>query len=151
MTKLSIDEWYSENDIWNYAKGKCEVPEECHTRKYGQKNKINCGCGHFTQLVWKASKKLGLGLVQVKTGNENYSWLVARYEPSGNIGYLSWYLGNVTMTLPESNHDELEDKVITAENDKNCGMDSRRDSVSLVVLWCVVLGCFTTYIYLTDF
>ena len=146
MTKLSIDQWYSENDIWNYAKGKCEVPEECHTRKYGQKNKINCGCGHFTQLVWKASKKLGLGLVQVKTGNENYSWLVARYEPSGNIGYLSWYLGNVTLTLPESNHDELEDKVVTAENDKNCGMDSRRDSVFLVVLWCVVLGWFTTYI-----
>ena len=127
MTKLTIDEWYSENDIWNYAKGKCEVPEECHTRKYGQKNKINCGCGHFTQLVWKATKKLGLGLIQVKSEDKKYSWLVARYEPSGNI--LGSYLGNVT-----------------AETDKNCGMDSRRDSVFLVVLWCVVLGWFTTYI-----
>ena len=132
--------WYAEEADYDYSTG-------LHKPELGCTSNFDPNCpmlGHFTQLVWKASKKLGLGLIQVKSGDKKYSWLVARYEPSGNIRYGSWYLGNVT--IPKSSRDELEDKIVTGENDKNCGMDSRRDSVSLVVLWCVVLGWFTTYI-----
>ena len=45
-------------------------------------------CGHFTQLVWKNSKKLGLGLAQVKESGPNgmaSNYVVARYDPRGNF------------------------------------------------------------------
>ena len=40
------------------------------------------GCGHFTQLVWKGSKKLGLGVAQDRSGKR---YVVAQYDPVGNI------------------------------------------------------------------
>ena len=40
------------------------------------------GCGHFTQLVWKGSKKLGLGVAQDRSGKR---YVVAQYDPVGNL------------------------------------------------------------------
>ena len=37
---------------------------------------------HFSQLVWRNSKELGIGTAQSKSGN---FFLVARYNPPGNI------------------------------------------------------------------
>ena len=37
--------------------------------------------GHFTQVVWRESTKLGLGVV---VGNDG-SYVVARYGPAGNM------------------------------------------------------------------
>jgi uncharacterized protein YkwD len=38
--------------------------------------------GHFTQVVWKASKELGLGIAQASNG----TWyVVGNYRPAGNI------------------------------------------------------------------
>ena len=42
-------------------------------------------CGHFTQLVWKNSKKLGLGLAQVVKDGWASNYVVARYDPRGNF------------------------------------------------------------------
>ena len=38
-------------------------------------------CLHFTQVVWKSSKILGLGKATAKSGT---NWLVAQYQPPGN-------------------------------------------------------------------
>lgn len=38
--------------------------------------------GHFSQLVWRDSKEVGIGTAQSKSGN---FFLVARYSPRGNI------------------------------------------------------------------
>jgi ves G 5 allergen, putative len=38
--------------------------------------------GHFTQLVWKTSKKLGIGQAKGASGNV---YVVANYYPPGNI------------------------------------------------------------------
>jgi hypothetical protein len=41
------------------------------------------GSGHFTQLVWKGSKELGMG--RAKTPDGRCTYVVARYRPAGNV------------------------------------------------------------------
>eukprot|EP00963_Diacronema_lutheri_P011622 scaffold1420_cov375-Pavlova_lutheri.AAC.13 len=37
--------------------------------------------GHFTQVVWKSSERVGCGMAQCSFGN----LVVCQYEPSGNV------------------------------------------------------------------
>ncbi|CAJ0914212.1 unnamed protein product, partial [Mesorhabditis belari] len=39
--------------------------------------------GHFTQLVWRGSKSLGVGIA---TGRDGSTYLVCNYDPPGNYG-----------------------------------------------------------------
>ena len=60
-----VDRWYNEIQKYNFDK------PGFHT-----------GTGHFTQLVWKSSKELGMGTAQAANG----TWyVVANYSPPGNI------------------------------------------------------------------
>jgi len=60
-----VDRWYSEIQNYNFDK------PGFHTET-----------GHFTQLVWKSSKELGIGIAQAAAG----TWyVVANYNPPGNI------------------------------------------------------------------
>ena len=45
--------------------------------------------GHFTQVVWKESKKLGIAYASGKSG----TYVVANYDPAGN--FLGQYPTNV--------------------------------------------------------
>ena len=64
-------------------------PEAVVDRRYSEIQKYNfdkpgfhTGTGHFTQLVWKSSKELGIGIAQAADG----TWyVVANYNPPGNI------------------------------------------------------------------
>lgn len=38
---------------------------------------------HFSQVVWKGTKKVGIGLAKSKSSNKTY--VIALYDPSGNI------------------------------------------------------------------
>lgn len=59
--------------------------------RFGQPNPGNFSqVGHFTQLVWKNSKRLGVGIA--KNGNKVY--VVCNYDPPGN--YSEQYPDNVT-------------------------------------------------------
>ena len=49
------------------------------------------GTGHFTQVVWKGSKKLGVGFAL--TGDGRSLYVVAQYSPSGN--YIGQFGQNV--------------------------------------------------------
>ena len=60
-----VDRWYSEIQNYNFNK------PGFHT-----------GTGHFTQLVWKSSKELGIGIAQAADG---MWYVVANYSPPGNI------------------------------------------------------------------
>lgn len=70
-----VQSWYSE--IKDYRFG------ESNPRNFGQ-------VGHFTQVVWKNSKHLGVGIA--KNGNNIY--VVCNYDPPGNFG--GQYPANVT-------------------------------------------------------
>ena len=60
------NKWYNEGQDYNY-----------------EKNKFQKGTGHFTQLVWKNTKKVGFG-VGIKD-DKSKMVVVAYYYPAGNI------------------------------------------------------------------
>jgi len=82
------DNWYSEEADYNYKKGE---------------SKNGNAIGHFTQVVWKSSTKLGIGKafgkVKKDETNWNCTWAVARYAPTGNVK--DQYIVNVEQ--PKSN------------------------------------------------
>ena len=59
----AVDSWYSEVKNYDYKRG----------------NKR--GTGHFTQLVWVASRKLGLGVAK----RNGKVFVVANFDPAGNV------------------------------------------------------------------
>lgn len=69
------DKWYSEEVDYNYNDGR---------------SKNGRAVGHFTQVVWKSSTKLGVGKAAGRVwrnGKKWYcTWAVARYAPQGNVG-----------------------------------------------------------------
>ncbi|KAJ7382008.1 hypothetical protein OS493_037710 [Desmophyllum pertusum] len=56
--------------------------------------------GHFTQVVWKSTKKLGVGIASIKRGFKTKTYIVARYTPPGNYeGRFKQEVGNSVMAL----------------------------------------------------
>ena len=59
---------------------------EIHDYDYSTTNTKNGkDIGHFTQLVWKASTKLGVGIKLKQEGVKTHVYIVARYLPKGNF------------------------------------------------------------------
>ena len=69
-----VDSWYNEVKSYNYKRARYSS----HT-------------GHFTQLVWVASRKLGLGVA--RRNGEVY--VVANYDPPGNLPTRAAFKKNV--------------------------------------------------------
>ena len=59
-------DWYSEVKSFNF-----DDPQ------------IDDSTKHFTQLIWKASKEVGIGAAKSRDGE--YTFVVALYDPPGNI------------------------------------------------------------------
>ena len=69
-----VDSWYNEVKSYNYKRG-----------QYSRRT------GHFTQLVWVSSRRLGLG-VSRKNGQ---TVVVANYDPPGNYNDRAAFQENV--------------------------------------------------------
>ncbi|XP_059149268.1 uncharacterized protein LOC131936348 [Physella acuta] len=67
-------------------------------KRYGDASNIFSGTGHFTQVVWKSSKQLGMGKAKTSDGKV---FAVGSYRPPGN--YVGNYKENV---LPPKNKAE---------------------------------------------
>lgn len=72
----AVKSWYDENKKYNYRIGA-----------------FTSSTGHFTQVVWKDSKYLGLGISR----KEKAVYVVAEYDPRGNVK--KKFLQNVLDTL----------------------------------------------------
>jgi len=72
--KVPVEAWYAEMKDFDFDKVD-------HQR----------GTGHFTQVVWKGSKRLGIAKAHDKDGS---SYVVANYDPPGN--FLGQYAQNVS-------------------------------------------------------
>lgn len=46
---------------------------------------FSAGTGHFTQVVWKGSSELGIGVAKGKDGGMTCYYTVGRYRPAGNM------------------------------------------------------------------
>ena len=62
--RTAADSWYSEIKDYRYGSG------------------FSSGTGHFTQLVWKGSTKMGVGKA---TNGSGWTFVVANYSPAGNM------------------------------------------------------------------
>lgn len=60
----AVDSWYSEIKDYNFNGGG-----------------FSSGTGHFTQVVWKSSRELGVGMAK---NSKNQIYVVANYDPPGN-------------------------------------------------------------------
>ena len=81
----AVKGWYSEHTLYDYSAGRCISVPECPQLAEGQEvprmeGDDSC-CKHFTQLVWKSSKRLGLGQAKSRSG---WEYIVAQYRPEGN-------------------------------------------------------------------
>ncbi|CEF66131.1 CAP domain-containing protein [Strongyloides ratti] len=75
---IIVKQWYDEEVKWNYNSAK-----PIH------------GTGHFTQLVWTNTQRVGFGVVEAG----GITYVVARYDPKGNIiPFLNKYV------LPRNRH-----------------------------------------------
>ncbi|MBN3323916.1 GAPR1 protein, partial [Atractosteus spatula] len=70
-----VDSWYKEMDNYDFSRP-------------GSQTKT----GHFTQLVWRSSQELGVGLANSGTGSVI---VVAQFQPAGNITNPGYYSRNV--------------------------------------------------------
>jgi pathogenesis-related protein 1 len=61
-----VDSWGSEKADYNYSKNKCKV------------GKI---CGHYTQIVWKNTRKVGCAKIEC----DGMTTWVCQYDPPGNF------------------------------------------------------------------
>uniref|UniRef100_F1M5V2 GLI pathogenesis-related 2 n=1 Tax=Rattus norvegicus TaxID=10116 RepID=F1M5V2_RAT len=73
--KEVADRWYSEIKSYNF-----------------QQPGFTSGTGHFTAMVWKNTKKIGVGKASASDGS---SFVVARYFPAGNIVNQGFFEENV--------------------------------------------------------
>uniref|UniRef100_A0A1A8BML6 Golgi-associated plant pathogenesis-related protein 1 n=1 Tax=Nothobranchius kadleci TaxID=1051664 RepID=A0A1A8BML6_NOTKA len=69
------DRWYDEVKKYNFSRPG-----------------FSSGTGHFTAMVWKSSKQLGVGKAIASDGS---SFVVARYLPAGNITNQGHFAANV--------------------------------------------------------
>ncbi|XP_054630104.1 Golgi-associated plant pathogenesis-related protein 1-like [Dunckerocampus dactyliophorus] len=76
--KEAVDHWYGEIKEYNW-----------------NKPGFDYSTGHFTQVVWKGSTQLGVGMAT----DGNKVIVVGQYRPSGNISVPQYYVENV---LPQT-------------------------------------------------
>jgi len=65
-----IDFWLAEKAFWNNSAGSCAAGKVC---------------GHFTQIVWRSTAKVGCGINRTAPGNWKLMF-VCNYDPAGNKG-----------------------------------------------------------------
>jgi len=66
----AVLKWYNERDDYIYLTGM---------------SKNSNDIGHFTQLVWKGTTKIGFGIASKAVGADVETFIVGRYSPAGNI------------------------------------------------------------------
>ena len=69
----ACDGWYSE---------KAKMPRNARTMTFDLFNK---GVGHYTQMVWKGSTQIGVGISQYQQGAFTMTVVVCCYNPPGNV------------------------------------------------------------------
>ncbi|XP_060867483.1 putative uncharacterized protein DDB_G0282499 [Metopolophium dirhodum] len=89
LGEQAVDSWYNEITKFNIADEETELDNNIATH-------------HMTQLLWKSSTKMGVGVSKNSDGTYN---VVANYDPIGNVR------GFFHENLPEIKQEDIEDAV----------------------------------------
>jgi pathogenesis-related protein 1 len=76
----AVDAWAAEIECWGF--GTIAGTETCNSQCIAMQN--SNGCGHYTQLVWRNTKRVGCGYATCRDGNLLMEIFVCNYDPPGN-------------------------------------------------------------------
>jgi pathogenesis-related protein 1 len=82
----AVDLWESEIECYTFGAFQGGVNATCSSAcsRYG-------GCGHYTQVVWRKTRRVGCGVAECMSGSTKRSYWVCNYDPPGNfIGQLPY-------------------------------------------------------------
>ncbi|KAI2803528.1 CRISP [Blomia tropicalis] len=94
-----VNSWYEEYDLYDKSWYGGDPPRNSY--------KVS---GHFTQLIWKSSTHLGVGVAI----NGNSFYVVANYHPLGN--YFTRYKDNVLPLITSTEQSNMEQQVPVPES-----------------------------------
>lgn len=100
-----VDTWYKEVSKHDFGK----EPKDLST-------------GHFTQVVWKTSELLGVGVAKSRQG---YIYVVANYSPAGN--FVGHYSENVLPPKKLSSSEENQEGAVSLSYHKSISKSSSED------------------------
>ena len=131
-------QWYDEEKkLYTYE------TNECNTSKVTLKNDANSTCGHYTQVVWQETKKVGCATANYTDINSSYakgSVYICKYTSAGNVAnqkpYCTNYVTNdiYTGSIPTINSKDITKKALEleliSEDRVNCNRtDNRNGSI----------------------
>jgi pathogenesis-related protein 1 len=76
----AVEGWAAEATCWEF--GTIRGSEACDSSCIGALN--SSGCGHYTQLVWRDTRRIGCGYATCENGYVYEIW-VCNYDPPGNF------------------------------------------------------------------
>jgi pathogenesis-related protein 1 len=76
----TVELWESELSCYTFGPFESGTNATCTSacERYG-------GCGHYTQLVWRTTERVGCGVADCREGNWRKSYWVCNYDPTGNF------------------------------------------------------------------
>lgn len=102
LGEQAVDSWYNEITKFNIADEESELVNNIATH-------------HMTQLLWKSSTKMGVGVSKNSDGTYN---VVANYDPRGNV------IGFFHDNLPEIKQEDIEEAMKTHNSQTASGPKS---------------------------
>ncbi|CAH8824429.1 unnamed protein product [Trichobilharzia szidati] len=90
--------------------------DECKYHNY--QGQFSSQSGHFTQLIWKSSKKVGFGVKRADNGRDVY--IVARYQPPGNL------FGEFRENVPQPTRGNIDGEINTYKRKSNADYANSR-------------------------
>lgn len=76
----AVDSWMSEKACWDYGtiRGTEACDQSCTDALHAS------GCGHYTQIIWRDTRRVGCGYSTCLEDGFNYEIWVCNYDPPGN-------------------------------------------------------------------
>lgn len=75
-----VTNWYNEIDCWTY--GTIRGTEVCDMACTSAMR--SNGCGHYTQVAWRGTERVGCGVASCNNGGSRIEYWVCNYDPPGN-------------------------------------------------------------------
>ncbi|HMJ11224.1 MAG TPA: CAP domain-containing protein [Polyangiaceae bacterium] len=76
-----VGHWLAEKQCWKY--GKFRQTDRCQASCASRLQ--STGCGHYTQVVWSGTRRVGCGRATCSKRGMDWEFWVCNYDPRGNV------------------------------------------------------------------